>query len=108
MQRTKKSELERISVGFSFKTDNILDENIAGEESIRRLIALGNSLTKGLHNLMDHQSYMRQREEQHANEMESISNRVFIWTIVEAIVLVGMAIWQILYISNFLEVKRSL
>ena len=85
-----------------------MDENITGEESVRRLIALGNSLTKGLHNLMDHQSYMRQREEQHAIEMESISSRVFIWTIVEAIVLVGMAVWQIFYISNFLEVKRSL
>ncbi len=36
-------------------------------ESIRRLIELGNQLTKGLTNVMDHQSYMRQREDLHAN-----------------------------------------
>lgn len=35
-------------------------------ESIRRIIELGNQLTKGLSNLLDHQSYMRQREELHA------------------------------------------
>lgn len=35
-------------------------------ESIRRLIELGNQLTKGLTNVMDHQSYMRQREDLHA------------------------------------------
>lgn len=36
-------------------------------ESIRRLIELGNQLTKGLTNVMDHQSYMRQREDLHAS-----------------------------------------
>lgn len=35
-------------------------------ESIRRIIELGNQLTKGLSNLLDHQSYMRQREDAHA------------------------------------------
>jgi len=40
--------------------------------------------------------------------MESISSRVFIWTIAEALVLIGVAIWQVVYISKFFEVKRSL
>lgn len=39
----------------------------AHTESIRRLIELGNQLTKGLTNVMDHQSYMRQREDLHAS-----------------------------------------
>lgn len=36
-------------------------------ESIRRLIELGNQLSKGLANILDHQSYMRQREELHSD-----------------------------------------
>jgi len=94
-------------VGFSFRTDVLVDEDIASEESIRRLIELGNSLTKGLTNVMDHQSYMRQREDLHASTMESIGSRVLIWTVVEAVVLVGMAVWQISIISKFFEVRRA-
>ncbi|EKU19997.1 transmembrane emp24 domain trafficking protein 2 [Nannochloropsis gaditana CCMP526] len=94
-------------VGFSFRTDVLVDEAIASEQSIRRLIELGNSLTKGLTNVMDHQSYMRQREDLHASTMESIGSRVLIWTVVEAVVLVGMAVWQISIISKFFEVRRA-
>jgi hypothetical protein len=39
--------------------------------------------------------------------MQSISSRVLIWTVVEALVLVGMAVWQITIISRFFEVRRA-
>lgn len=46
--------------------DSLPPSQSRNPESIRRLIELGNHLTKGLTNVMDHQSYMRQREDLHA------------------------------------------
>jgi hypothetical protein len=89
------------TVGFSFRTDILVDEDIASEgepapsglasmrlwgltdarwgwrpaESIRRLIELGNQLTKGLANIQDHQSYMRQREDLHSSSGSSTATR---------------------------------
>lgn len=40
--------------------------------------------------------------------MESISSKVLIWTVVEALVLIGVAVWQVVYISKFFEVKRMI
>lgn len=56
--------------------------------------------------LRDHQEYMRAREEQHRNTVSSINSKVYWWTLAEAVILVGMAVWQILYIRTFFEVKR--
>jgi hypothetical protein len=65
-------------------------------------------LQQGLEMLKDHQSYMNQREDVHKDMLDSINTKVLSWTILEAIILVGMAIWQISYISNFFETKRKL
>lgn len=65
-------------------------------------------LREGLDLLKDHQSYMSQREDVHKDALESINTKVLCWTILEAVILVGMAIWQISYISSFFETKRRL
>ncbi len=65
-------------------------------------------LRHGLNYLKDHQSYMNQREDVHKTVVDSINNKVLFWTFLEAIILIGMTIWQISYISNFFEVKRRL
>jgi p24 family protein beta-1 len=65
-------------------------------------------LRKGLDLLRDHQSYMSQREDYHRDAVDSINTKVLVWTILEAVILIGMAFWQISYISNFFEIKRRL
>jgi len=65
-------------------------------------------LREGLDMLKDHQSYMNQREDVHKEILESINTKVLSWTVMEAIILIAMAFWQISYISNFFETKRKL
>lgn len=64
-------------------------------------------LREGLDLLKDHQSYMNQREDVHKDSVERIYSKVLLWTVLEAIILVGLAIWQIVYIRGFFEVKRK-
>lgn len=66
------------------------------------------SLQQGLDFLKDHQSFMNQREDVHKQTLESINVKLTCWTVLEALILVGMAFWQISYIRGFFEVKRRL
>lgn len=65
-------------------------------------------LKEGLDLLKDHQSYMNQREDVHKEEVESINTKVLCWTVLEAVILVAMTIWQITYIRSFFEIKRKM
>lgn len=65
-------------------------------------------LKEGLNLLRDHQSYMNQREDVHKATLESINTKVLCWTALEAIILIAMAIWQIMYIRSFFEIKRKI
>jgi hypothetical protein len=67
-----------------------------------------NDMKLGLELLKDHQSYMNQREDVHRATLDAINTKVLCWTILEAIILIGMAVWQISYISGFFETKRKL
>lgn len=64
------------------------------------------NMRAGLDLLRDHQSYMSQREDVHRDAIDSINTKVLCWTILEAVILIGMAIWQISYIRSFFETKR--
>ena len=65
-------------------------------------------LKEGLALMRDHQSYINQREDVHKSTIESINIKVLCWTILEAIILIAMALWQISYIRSFFETKRRL
>jgi hypothetical protein len=65
-------------------------------------------LREGLELLKDHQSYMNQREDVHKSSLESINDKVLLWTVLEAVILIAMAFWQISYIRSFFETKRRL
>ena len=67
-----------------------------------------NQLKEGLNSLKDHQSYINQREDMHKVTLDSINTKVLCWTILEAIILIAMAFWQISYITTFVETKRRL
>lgn len=65
-------------------------------------------LHEGLELLRDHQSYMNQRERVHQEALEIINQKVVFWTIFETVVVVGVAYWQLRYISTFFETKRRM
>ena len=98
-------------IGFNFR---VLD--LMGDDEEENPVDIGYSgleselydLQRGLDFLTDHQAYMNQREDLHKEELDSISSRVFMWTIVEALILVSLAGWQIMYIRSFFETKRRM
>lgn len=65
-------------------------------------------LKEGLELLKDHQSYMNQREDVHKATLESVNTKVLCWTVLEAIILIAMAMWQTMYIRSFFEIKRRI
>lgn len=65
-------------------------------------------LQKGLVFLKDHQSFLNQRENRHKSTLESTNLKVLAWTVLETVILISMALWQIGYISKFFETKRKL
>jgi len=96
------------TVGFNFREMDLTDEEDLGGEEYTGLENELYDLQRGLDFLTDHQSYMSQREDIHKEELDLISGRVMIWTIIEAIVLISLAVWQISYIRSFFETKRRL
>lgn len=92
-------------VAFNFR---VIEEM---EEIDYQYVGLESELTEmrqGLDLLRDHQSYMGQREDLHKETLESINMKVLCWTVLEAVILIGMSFWQISYISSFFETKRKL
>ena len=91
-------------VAFNFRVSDV-------EESDYEYAGLKTELAEmrqGLDLLRDHQSYMGQREDLHKETLQSINTKVLCWTVLEAVILIGMSFWQISYISSFFETKRKL
>jgi p24 family protein beta-1 len=91
-------------VAFNFRVSDV-------EESDYEYAGLKTELAdmrQGLDLLRDHQSYMGQREDLHKETLQSINTKVLCWTVLEAVILIGMSFWQISYISSFFETKRKL
>lgn len=62
----------------------------------------------GLDFLIDHISYMNQREDVHRVSLLVMRGKLLFWSIVEVLILLSMGIYQIMYISKFFEVKRRM
>jgi len=99
IENGNKKKAGSVEVGFAYRKS-------AEIKSTTDLAATVMEILQGLQDLSDHQSYMREREELHRDISESTNYRVLVWTLVEAIVLGIMTIWQIMYIRKFFEVKR--
>jgi hypothetical protein len=100
-------------VGFAIRVTPLqvgdgLGDNMSGAESLKtaELLAGGAKLIEGLDNLADHQAYLRNREVQHRNLVEATFARVVNWTMLEAVLLVGISVTQVMYLKKFLE-RRS-
>lgn len=92
-------------VAFNFRVTEEL------EETDYEYVGLQSEITEmreGLNLLKDHQSYMDQREDLHKETLQSINTKLLCWTVLECVILVGLSVWQISYISSFFETKRKL
>jgi len=99
------------SVGFAIRVTSqhtVIDDNKedATAGSLNDLLELSEQLNEGLLTLTDHQTYMRQREATHEKTLRTAKARVYWWTVAESVVLFILAVWQIVYIRQFFEIKR--
>jgi hypothetical protein len=87
--------------------------NITGEagpdakralELVQRSVMINNDWQ----NLVDHFDFLRNREAQHAMLSSQILSRVMGWTLLEAALVVTMAIGQVMYWKKLFEQRRYL
>lgn len=90
-----------VEVGFAFRKNNVGEPDSQLSASIAELL-------EGLQTLADHQSYMREREELHRDITESTNYRVLIWTVIEALTLALISMWQLFNVRKFFEVRRAM
>ncbi|CAL2044888.1 unnamed protein product [Caenorhabditis brenneri] len=69
------------------------------EVELRRLEDLADSITKDF-------AFMRQREEEMRNTNESTNSRVLYLSIFSMLCLLGLAIWQVLFLRNYFKSKK--
>ena len=59
-------------------------------------------------NLVDHYVYLRNREALAVQLSQQIQNRVMGWTVLEAVLVILMAVGQVMYWKKFFETRRYL
>merc|ERR1712085_17414 len=61
---------------------------------------------KDLHESMNAVRDMQEQDEVHHKMTRSTRSRLLWFTVAEAVVLVAVSLWQILYLKSFFEIKR--
>ena len=64
------------------------------------------SLHESMNAVRDMQDQMREQDEAHHKMTRSTRSRLLWFTLAEAVVLVAVSGWQILYLKSFFEIKR--
>jgi len=105
---------EVVPVGLSLRVApaqaRSLEEGVLGPDAERalELVQSAGFVENDWRNFVDHFDYLRNREATHTVLMHQIRDRVLGWTVVEAILVITMAVAQILYWKRFFETKRYL
>lgn len=103
---------EEREVGFAIRVEpqsRGLEKEAGPDDRLTaNLLELSMKLMDGLHNMGDHQEYMRERENKHTILAQMTFDRVVQWTVLEAIVLMLIACGQVLYLRKFFEQRRYL
>ena len=100
-------------IGFSIRVtppSRSMDNGMAGPEDRlnAHLLEMSHKLMDGMHNVLDHQEYMRERENRHSKLADATFSRVVQWTVLEAVVLALISLGQVLYLKKFFEQRRYL
>jgi hypothetical protein len=99
------------TVGFALRVTPLQFALRPGEDGAEdlhtsELLSASTKLMEGFRTMEDHQIYLRNREIQHRNLVEKTFQRVVMWTIIEAFVLITVATGQVTYLKKFFE-RRS-
>jgi p24 family protein beta-1 len=100
-------------VGFNLRLDPLprsLPSQESGPEAEigMHLIETASVIENDWKNLLDHFDYLRSREATYVQLTNQISERLMGWNIVEAMLVVTMAVGQVIYWKKFFETRRYL
>lgn len=98
----------QLRVHFDIKIgEHAMDYNeIAEKEKYTQLQLRIRQLQDQVEQIMKELSYQRYREEKFRATSESTSQRVFWWSIFQAFVVLGLAVWQCTHLKRFFEAKK--
>ena len=105
---------ETYTVGFDLRLEPVatraLDEDEKGPDTQQALeiIKSAQSVETSWLNLVDHYVYLRNREALAVQLSQQIQNRVMGWTVLEAVLVILMAVGQVMYWKKFFETRRYL
>jgi emp24/gp25L/p24 family/GOLD len=87
-----------------------LPEGEEGPEAKRALALVESAVNidQDWQNMLDHYDFLRTREAIHRELIEAIFSRLWKWTLIEAVLVVFMAICQVMYLRKFFEQRRYL
>jgi hypothetical protein len=88
--------------------ENTEGENDRAAKQSSQLTNLSYTLRDRMELLLDHQEYIKNREANHRHVVEETFTMVMKWTVLEAMVLMGVACAQVFYLKRFFETKRYL
>jgi hypothetical protein len=101
------------NVGFSLRwtpPPRSLDPQEEGPEAQRalKLVESASIIHQDWQNLLDHYDFLRNREGHHTELIQGIFTRLLRWTIIEAVLVILMAVGQVMYLRKFFEQRRYL
>lgn len=107
------AEKEAANVGFSLRyipPPRALEDGVEGPEAQRalKLVETASGIDQDWQNLLDHYDFLRNREGAHTEMIQQIFSRLVRWTIIEAVLVISMAVAQVLYLRKFFEQRRYL
>lgn len=103
-----------LPIGFNLRVhpavERTLPEGEVGPDARRaiELVQQVDDIVVSWQTLLDHFDFLRNREAQHTVLTSQILSRVMSWTVIEAILVIGMAVGQVLYWRKFFEQRRYL
>lgn len=87
---------------------NKTEKDYEEDHPMTKLTNLAGQLTDRIETLLDHQEYIKSRESLHRHVVEGTFSMVMRWTVLEALILIGIACAQVYYLMKFFETKRYL
>lgn len=110
---TEDDDDSSFNVGFAVRLTDAprsLDAEEIGPDAQRalKLVQSSSAILEDWESLTDHFDFLRNREGIHQEMNDAILNRIQRWTIIEALLVMGMATGQVLYWRRFFEKKRYL
>ena len=101
------------NVGFAIRVTSLprtLPSEENGPDALRalQLVKKATDILQDWQSLQDHFDFLRNREAVHKEMTDSILFRIERWTVIEALLVMGMATGQVLYWKKFFETRRYL